>query len=61
MKLHTAALAACLALTACGASQNIDKSTQYGPDPNLPEPSRALLPRMNVAKVPSGSGGGGSP
>jgi len=51
MKLHTAALAACLALTACGASQNIDKSTQYGPDPNLPEPSRALLPRMNVAKV----------
>ena len=47
----TAALAACLALAACGSRQDIDKSTQYGADPKLPEPSRALLPRMDVPKV----------
>jgi len=52
MKLRpAAALAACLTLAACGSSQNIDKSTQYGPNPNLPEPSRALLPRMNIPDV----------
>ena len=46
------AIAACLALVACSSSHdNFDKSTQYGPDPQLPEPSRALLPRMNVSKV----------
>ena len=46
-----AAVAACVALAACGSSQDIDKATQYGPNPNLPAPSRGLLPRMNVAKV----------
>jgi glucose/arabinose dehydrogenase len=52
MKLRTAAaVAACLAMAACADSQNIDKSAEYGPDPKLPEPSRALLPRMNVPKV----------
>jgi len=47
------AAAACIALGACssGGHDNFDKSTQYGPDPQLPEPSRALLPRMNVSKV----------
>jgi glucose/arabinose dehydrogenase len=40
-----------LALAACGSSQNIDKSTQYGPTPNLPEPSRGLLPHVNVERV----------
>ncbi|HZP86957.1 MAG TPA: sorbosone dehydrogenase family protein [Burkholderiales bacterium] len=40
-----------LALAGCDNTQDIDKATQYGPNPNLPEPSRALLPRMNVAKV----------
>jgi glucose/arabinose dehydrogenase len=46
------AAAACLALAACSSSHdNFDKSTQYGPDPQLPEPSRALLPRMNVSEV----------
>jgi glucose/arabinose dehydrogenase len=43
--------AACLVLAACGSRQDIDKSTQYGPQPNLPEPSRGLLPRMHVPKV----------
>jgi len=57
MKLNTVAFAACLTLVGCGSSQNIDKTTQYGPDPNLPEPSRALLPRMNVAKVIGWNGG----
>jgi len=46
------AVAACIALGACQSGHdNFDKSTQYGPDPQLPEPSRALLPRMNVSKV----------
>jgi glucose/arabinose dehydrogenase len=47
----TAALAACVALAACGSSENIDKATQYGPNPNLPRPSRGLLPNMKVPKV----------
>ena len=47
----TAILAACLALAACANSQNVDKSAEYGPDPQLPEPSRALLPRMHVPDV----------
>jgi glucose/arabinose dehydrogenase len=52
MKLCTAAAAvACLALLGCESSQNIDKATQYGSNPNLPQPSRGLLPRMHVPKV----------
>jgi len=48
----TLAMVTCLALAACQSGHdNFDKSTQYGPDPQLPEPSRALLPRMNVSKV----------
>ena len=58
MKLRTAAVVVvCLALASCGSSQNIDKSSQYGPAPNLPEPSRALLPRMHVPKVIGWSNG----
>jgi glucose/arabinose dehydrogenase len=47
------AVAACLALGACQSSgdDHFDKSTQYGPDPQLPEPSRALLPSTNISKV----------
>ena len=41
----------CLAIAGCGSSQDIDKSAQYGPSPSLPDPSRGLLPRMNVPKV----------
>ncbi len=55
--LAAAACAACLALSACGGRQDVDVSTQLGPDPQLPEPSRALLPRMNVPKVVGWSGG----
>ena len=48
----TLAIAACLALAACQSGHdNFDKSTQYGPDPQLPAPSRALLPGVNVSKV----------
>lgn len=57
MKLRILASAACLVLAGCGSSQNIDKSTQYGPSPNLPEPSRGLVPRVNVAEVIGWSGG----
>ena len=46
-----AALTACMALAACGNSQSIDKSTQYGSNPALPEPSHGLLPQMHVPKV----------
>ena len=45
------ALAAGLVLAACGNSQDIDKASQYGPDPKLPEPTRGLLPNMQVPKV----------
>ena len=53
MKRRSAiALAACVALAACGSGdQKIDQSAQYGPNPNLPEPSRGLLPRIQVPKV----------
>ena len=48
----TIALAACVALAACGSSdKNFDKSTEYGPNPTLPEPTRGLLPQMAVPKV----------
>ncbi len=47
----TTALAACLVVAACQTSDNFDKSTQYGPNPNLPQPSRGLLPNMDVPKV----------
>jgi glucose/arabinose dehydrogenase len=58
MSLRTAvAFAACLALAACGSGQRIDKATQYGAKPNLPEPSRGLLPNMHVPKVIGWSGG----
>lgn len=57
---NSAAIAALLALAACGSSQNFDKSTQYGPNPKLPAPSRELLPRMNVPKV-IGWGAGETP
>jgi len=54
----TIALAACVALAACGSSdqKSFDKSTEYGPNPQLPEPTRGLLPNMNVPKVVSWQG-----
>jgi glucose/arabinose dehydrogenase len=60
MKLRAAALAACMVLAACGNGQNVDPAAQYGPTPSLPEPSRALLPRMHVPKV-IGWGSGETP
>jgi glucose/arabinose dehydrogenase len=46
------AAATCIALGACSSGHDgFNKSAQYGPDPQLPEPSRALLPRMNVSEV----------
>jgi glucose/arabinose dehydrogenase len=54
--LHALALAACLALgaglSACHNSHAaFDKSTQYGPNPALPQPAHELLPDMKVPKV----------
>jgi glucose/arabinose dehydrogenase len=49
----TAALIAAAALiTACGSGNEVD---QYGPNPELPDPERGLLPSMNVAD-PAGWG-----
>ena len=44
-------LAAGLVLAGCGSSDKFDKSSQYGPDPKLPQPSRGLLPDMEIPKV----------
>lgn len=47
-RLHWIALAAVTALLgACGG--NGSNSVDYGPDPELPEPERGLLPAMNIA------------
>ena len=51
------ALAAALALAGCHEGPRVDKSTQYGPNPNLPEPSRGLLPNMHIPEVTGWSGG----
>lgn len=52
MTMRTAiACAAFGALAACGSSQQIDPTSQFGPNPTLPEPSRGLLPAMHVPKV----------
>ena len=48
MKLRAAAIAVLLSLAGCGGSQDIDKASQYGSNPNLPEPTRGLLPNMHV-------------
>lgn len=56
MRLCIAALAACVALAGCESGQRVDKAAQYGASPNLPEPSRSLLPQMNVPKVVGWSG-----
>ncbi len=42
---------AVLALAACGSSQKIDPESQFGPNPNLPAPSRGLLPNMHIPTV----------
>lgn len=46
MKAALPATVAALLLAACG-SEPIE--AQYGPDPRLPEPTRGLLPSMNIA------------
>lgn len=47
-----AALCAAALLAACGSDPEI---TQYGPNPDLPEPSRGLMPAMTIAD-PAGWG-----
>jgi glucose/arabinose dehydrogenase len=52
MTFRTAtAIAALLALGACSKSQDIDPESQFGPNPNLPEPTRGLLPNMHIPTV----------
>ncbi len=47
-------LAAASLLSACGSDPG--PTTQYGPDPMLPEPRRGLLPNMTIAKPASWAG-----
>ena len=52
MKLRNLAVcAATIGLAACGSSQKIDPTSQFGPNPNLPDPTRGLLPNFRVPKV----------
>src|SRR5947209_9631245 len=57
MRKPMTAAVACLAFAACGSSFAFDKSTQYGPTPQLPEPEHSLLPQMKVLKVKAWSNG----
>ncbi len=52
MKLRTFALTAAALLAGCGGDPAV---TQYGPDPDLPEAQRGLLPSMTIAD-PAGWG-----
>ena len=45
------AMLSCLALAACDGADGFDKSSQYGPNPALPEPAHSLLPQMKVLNV----------
>ncbi|HEU4810361.1 MAG TPA: sorbosone dehydrogenase family protein, partial [Sphingomicrobium sp.] len=45
------ACATVLALAACGQNQQIDPESQFGPNPNLPDPHRGLLPQTHIPKV----------
>jgi glucose/arabinose dehydrogenase len=45
----SAALAAALLLSACGERQRLPDGAHVGPRPTLPEPTRTLLPTVNIA------------
>ncbi len=57
MKAAARPIVAILAFVACGSSLAFDKSTQFGPDPQLPAPGHSLLPQMNVPKVEAWANG----
>ena len=40
-----------LALTACGTTSNVPVALGIGPNPRLPEPTKTLLPTVNVARA----------
>jgi glucose/arabinose dehydrogenase len=47
--LTLTALAAALALSACGETARLPESAGIGPEPNLPQPNRTLLPTVHIA------------
>ena len=49
--IQLVALMACLPLVACAGSTALDPSVGFGPNPTLPEPTSALLPRVNIANA----------
>ncbi len=40
-----------LAVTACGSNSNLPVSAGTGPEPELPEPRKALIPLVNIARI----------
>jgi len=51
MKTPITVAAASIAFAACAGSLAFDRTTQLGPNPQLPDPEHSLLPQMNVPKV----------
>lgn len=49
--LVTLTIVTSVLLAACQGRDDFDKSTQYGPEPKLPQPTRGLLPNMDIPKV----------
>ena len=49
MRLALLALATCAGLVACAAPGTLPESAVTGPDPTLPEPTRSLLPTVDIA------------
>ena len=48
---HVAPLAIALALAGCGNTATLPVETGYGPAPVLPEPTRSMIPTVNIAKA----------
>jgi glucose/arabinose dehydrogenase len=40
-----------VAVTACGGNANLPVSAGMGPEPELPEPQKALIPLVNIARI----------
>ncbi|WP_217476422.1 PQQ-dependent sugar dehydrogenase [Stutzerimonas stutzeri] len=48
---HLASFSIVLALAGCGDTATLPVDAGYGPEPVLPEPTRSLIPTVNIAKA----------
>ncbi len=55
MKPSNALTASALALALAGCGGGEDTAQEYGTSPTLPEPTRGLLPSMNIAEPVRGA------